>query len=32
VHPGGALLAGGLPLDLPPGDYASTCVLLTRLP
>jgi len=32
VHPGGALLTGGLALDLPPGDYASTCVRLTRLP
>jgi alpha-galactosidase len=30
AHPGGALLTLGLPLNLPPGDYASTCVRLVR--
>ncbi|HEU5111439.1 MAG TPA: alpha-galactosidase, partial [Micromonosporaceae bacterium] len=32
VHAGGALMAGGLPLELPAGDHASVCVRLTRLP
>jgi alpha-galactosidase len=32
VHAGGALLTRGLPLDLPGGDYASTCVRLIRQP
>jgi alpha-galactosidase len=30
THPGATLLTRGLPLDLPPGDYASTCIHLTR--
>jgi alpha-galactosidase len=31
-YPGGVLLGRGLPLGLPPGDYASTCVRLSRQP
>lgn len=30
VYSGSALQVRGLPLDLPGGDYASTCILLTR--
>jgi hypothetical protein len=30
VYHGAVLLAHGLPLDLPAGDYASTVVLLSR--
>ena len=31
TYPGAVLLQAGLPLDLPPGDHASTLVHLTRI-